>query len=940
MSNLSPSPELNGGSTGWSSWGSSDWNRALLETLFLKNTRNNSAIKRIDANPALLVKCTGESSVKEEEAKRAFVASFGRTAVEVRAHFRKRTTPMLNVKPERYPPYFYVLYLSLLAGTADDATFGDGQYRDRLRKIFSPLDVRSPELTHLPEMWRALAEWSRKRKDLLGDCPALILPTSLGKEKLIGYSKQLAFPTYRDEKKLRTALNKNPSLDSENAPTDILNRLHAQSSEFSDGFRAELDLFEQALRSTDFYSAYDTLLWHAISDITAVDDFENEQLLGRSALSADVEEPYVYIQLLLDQTAAKSTGLAISETRLRSASGIEHFHPAPDRADPMSYLENKILHPSIKNKKYARMLTNGWLLLFRDDEGVFSTDGRPQNKSDFLVFSNEEIERAYLPTMQSLQAVGEELTLQPPSSWRVRIYRKNISENTFSRLIDCLENAHGLINLHRPVRVQLSHLTRIGDSVLLNPACGPHAKLPGISDGYFLLRGSNKEEVARTALSYDSTDDTLYPDPIFLSKIQDDAKYFQFVLGGSRRESKLYTLIKHHPGGAARPKPNEAEWLRDDAYGDMTRPLENQKNYTRSIKRSSAFGIGLTLKNDSEVNGRVAPAYLREDLDECSAFSWLREALSVKFHNAQTLDYQTLKQMTSGAAAAAAVSHFDIQQLLENGQWLERISVNGTRFTRFTKPFPTLVKIGLPQDNTFRLIGLLATAEINHLQSLLKENEKLQFYYCENEMSIGAIRLTLNNAKRPEQLATATGLFRCALNTSTMQSYNTLKYLSTTLPSHPPPDLTYTNARTERPALEGPIIEGDIISNAQRRDAAYWLYTDQKKWFFTKSFRWARTLSTLVSVKGKIADLLCEGDLRWHSKIKHLPSAIAREWLVQAGGIVGVTNGEIHFYSDNSTEWLRISGLSNETDWAWKEADLRRARALQIRRVTARQNRK
>jgi hypothetical protein len=43
---------------------------------------------------------------------------------------------VLNVEPEKYPSYFYILYLSLLAGTADDETFGDGQYRNRLSKIF------------------------------------------------------------------------------------------------------------------------------------------------------------------------------------------------------------------------------------------------------------------------------------------------------------------------------------------------------------------------------------------------------------------------------------------------------------------------------------------------------------------------------------------------------------------------------------------------------------------------------------------------------------------------------------------------------------------------------------------------------------------------------------------------------------------------------------
>lgn len=93
-------------------------------------------IKRIDANPALLVKCIREGSTKEKEAKKAFIASFGRTSAEVRAHFREPTPTVLNVEPEKYPSYFYILYLSLLAGTADDETFGDGQYRNRLSKIF------------------------------------------------------------------------------------------------------------------------------------------------------------------------------------------------------------------------------------------------------------------------------------------------------------------------------------------------------------------------------------------------------------------------------------------------------------------------------------------------------------------------------------------------------------------------------------------------------------------------------------------------------------------------------------------------------------------------------------------------------------------------------------------------------------------------------------
>ena len=60
--------------------------------------------------------------------------------------------------------------------------------------------------------------------------------------------------------------------------------------------------------------------------------------------------------MFLDLVAAKSTGLSVEKTRLGSVSRIEHVHSTPERDDPMGYLHEKSLHPSIKNNRYARML--------------------------------------------------------------------------------------------------------------------------------------------------------------------------------------------------------------------------------------------------------------------------------------------------------------------------------------------------------------------------------------------------------------------------------------------------------------------------------------------------------------------------------------------------------------------------------------------------------
>eukprot|EP01034_Spumella_vulgaris_P043326 gene43326-53791_t len=190
----------------WQAWSLRDWNQALVDAIFFDQERIGIPVSRINASNAFLAGCTGDPACRPDDARACFVRSFGKTSAEVKTHF---VTAGHGLAKSGCPTVVAPLYLTLLAASADESTYDLGNFRDRFAEIVLPVDVGQVNFSRLPAMWAALEEWSRKRCRASSDCRILVLPPPPPSRynKLIGCSKQLAFPGHRDETRLARLLS-------------------------------------------------------------------------------------------------------------------------------------------------------------------------------------------------------------------------------------------------------------------------------------------------------------------------------------------------------------------------------------------------------------------------------------------------------------------------------------------------------------------------------------------------------------------------------------------------------------------------------------------------------------------------------------------------------------------------------------------------------------
>lgn len=276
----------------WKKWSLKEWNEALVNAIFLAPGRVDASVSRIDASGRFLVKCTRDVESSTEEAQKLFINTFGNNASSVRAKFRSVTV----ADPHGIPSYFAVLYLTLLASSADNETAGVGDFRDRFSRIVKVTYGHSVDFSNLPRMWINVEKWSKLRGQLLGDCASLVLPNPKN-ETLIGYSKRIAFPAYRDEQFLRKTLQKY-SLSEASSFADVATAVAREihSNKTFPNFLEEFREFQKLTARFENQQAYDSPFWGAVRDICIEDTQELVKKKGIANLTIDITDGIPPIQ--------------------------------------------------------------------------------------------------------------------------------------------------------------------------------------------------------------------------------------------------------------------------------------------------------------------------------------------------------------------------------------------------------------------------------------------------------------------------------------------------------------------------------------------------------------------------------------------------------------------------------------------------------------------
>ncbi|WP_139770056.1 hypothetical protein, partial [Salmonella enterica] len=78
-----------------------------------------------------------------------------------------RDESRLDILAQRkgYPTYFAILYLTLLAASADDETHDEGDFRVRFSVLLGFDKNKKFVFTELPNLWERLERWSSRKQN-------------------------------------------------------------------------------------------------------------------------------------------------------------------------------------------------------------------------------------------------------------------------------------------------------------------------------------------------------------------------------------------------------------------------------------------------------------------------------------------------------------------------------------------------------------------------------------------------------------------------------------------------------------------------------------------------------------------------------------------------------------------------------------------------------
>ncbi|HGP1956391.1 TPA: hypothetical protein ACLGRX_002396, partial [Salmonella enterica] len=278
-----------------------EWNAELVKIVFFESSHTGSTLSRIDATGRVFEQLAGPRS--KEDAKRSFLASFGKKASKIQDALRDESRLDILAQIKGYPTYFAILYLTLLAASADDETHDEGNFRVRFSVLLGFDKKKEFVFTELPDLWKRLERWSSRKQN----CTRLVLPEPSKHERLIGYSKRIAFPSYKDEVFLRDILVNN-ELDSHSTFESVNKLVHQYISYFSEVFNQEFIEFRTLLSKAAIRQAYDSPFWGAVRDITIHTEREQLKENGKYCIHMEFNDsgnPEIY--LLMDDAAVTAS---------------------------------------------------------------------------------------------------------------------------------------------------------------------------------------------------------------------------------------------------------------------------------------------------------------------------------------------------------------------------------------------------------------------------------------------------------------------------------------------------------------------------------------------------------------------------------------------------------------------------------------------------------
>lgn len=384
------------------------WGQKLFEHLF-RSPDGEKTLSRLSSSRRVLEAISG---LPAREAQLNFIRSFGGNRRSILARYDYPVGIPSNSELQAPPIFFSSLYLSLLAAGADEDTNQIGDFRKRFRlmvnaawdaEIFDERQLTNA-FGNLPSMWLYVKQWLDKAALKEEGWSQLHLPQVPSHERLIGASKRLAFPSYRDEVKIRQVLLQH-KLDSGVLPDRVESvfsrEIYSSHSGLTENCREEFQNFSVLLRSTlnGVEEAMKTPFWGAICDVGAGTRGDGSSTSKEYCFSVSVEDPSGFeVSLYLNTLGTNDSDLFSEGTSYKAK---YQYQALPSSTEPLREVVRTLLNSDSRNQQLRKLreaLDVGFLSLYVDDEGQINTDAKFSGQAPEVYFLVNDSLRAKLMT--------------------------------------------------------------------------------------------------------------------------------------------------------------------------------------------------------------------------------------------------------------------------------------------------------------------------------------------------------------------------------------------------------------------------------------------------------------------------------------------------------------------------------------------------------------
>jgi hypothetical protein len=372
----------------WQSWGLPQWNEALLDYFFRVRDGDTTPVSRLVVTGEELRHVVGDDQTSPLEIRNSFQQLIQRRLRTEAKSLCSDARSLRRGRSETIPPFFGHLILTCLAA-AESSEDGppEGNFRARLNHLLGVPDKISYSLDHLPSLWEELRSWLIQARERGEGYRELILRRRPHLQ-LIGYSVELAFPWYKDQRVLIDLLTE-VDLPSPPPVVPVLEILERGLSRFSEPFRHALQDFRQTYfqGQTDLYRSP---LWSAVQDVLVRISTRGDTGArggARALVRLDRDEDWHFVlSLYLDspETGPLPRGLWIEPTDEFAVGRFEYLVRSDAAAESRQPVEHLLLEgqlrqllPGIEASTLYRAVSDGVLLFIENEQGVWETAFSP-----------------------------------------------------------------------------------------------------------------------------------------------------------------------------------------------------------------------------------------------------------------------------------------------------------------------------------------------------------------------------------------------------------------------------------------------------------------------------------------------------------------------------------------------------------------------------------